>query len=156
MDERTKAKSRAMGMVKAAMDRGDLVRPGNCELCDRHEDDRATETSPSPWKSIIVAHHHQGYSRPLDIWWVCQSCNVVLGDRTDLTKDEARKYIAKQLKYRKERKKYYKIFYTERQRNAKWRSPSVRPGQFDEWLTEQGRADLAAWATTRKPYNCQR
>lgn len=43
----------------------------------------------------IVPHHFRGYDFPLDVWWVCRSCNRRLVNKHDdsLTIEEARKYI---------------------------------------------------------------
>jgi hypothetical protein len=45
----------------------------------------------------ISAHHWAGYDKEnwLNVWWVCQSCNVKLGNRHDgsLSKSEAIEFI---------------------------------------------------------------
>ena len=46
--------------VKAAIRRGDLVNPGKCEECGS---DRA------------VNGHHDDYSKPLSVRWLCQKCH---------------------------------------------------------------------------------
>ena len=46
-----------------------------------------------PWKNTIIAHHWHGYNDPLDVIWVCQSCNVILGGITGFTIEDATKYV---------------------------------------------------------------
>ena len=79
--------SAAHSKVKAAIKRGELIRPENCELCGLHV-----------WQLIdnqIVAHHWRGYEYPLDVWWVCTRCNVRLHGKHDgsLSKHQAQQFI---------------------------------------------------------------
>jgi len=53
-------KVRARYLVKDAVRRGDLVRPGMCSKCNK----------PKP-----VDGHHPDYERPLDVIWLCRSCH---------------------------------------------------------------------------------
>ena len=57
-------KSRAHGIVKAAVERGEIVVPGSCERCG--ETGRRLE-----------AHHHNGYSEEhvKDVVWLCHRCH---------------------------------------------------------------------------------
>jgi hypothetical protein len=78
-----------------AIDCGLLIRPNHCELCGRHAQDRLKPTTSKAGKSIIVAHHWNGYDNPLDVWFICPSCNGKLKGRHDgsLTREEARKFV---------------------------------------------------------------
>lgn len=51
---------KAMGKVGSALTSGKLERPDECELC---------------MKSKKVLAHHDDYSKPLDVIWVCQPCH---------------------------------------------------------------------------------
>ena len=51
---------RARYAVRAAIKRGELVRPTSCEECGR--------------ESFIEAAHGD-YSRPLDVRWLCRTCH---------------------------------------------------------------------------------
>jgi hypothetical protein len=53
----------AQRAVHAAVRAGRLVRPATCERCGC---------------SCRPHAHHEDYSRPLDVMWVCRSCHVVL------------------------------------------------------------------------------
>ena len=57
---RSLRKARARSAVADALERGVLVRPGNCENCHR------------PAK---VHGHHDDYSRPLEVRWLCPKCH---------------------------------------------------------------------------------
>lgn len=58
-------KTRAHTQVNLAKYRGDLVRPGWCENCGR--DDFAD--------SLIG--HHEDYSKPLEVEWLCRACHAL-------------------------------------------------------------------------------
>lgn len=48
--------------VEAALARGSLVRPTSCSACDR---------------TLQRIHaHHDDYSKPLDVRWLCQRCHA--------------------------------------------------------------------------------
>ncbi|MFA4834882.1 MAG: hypothetical protein WC749_02255 [Dehalococcoidia bacterium] len=47
--------------VAVAVKRGELIKPDTCSMCGE--------------KKIIMAHHND-YSKPLDIIWVCQACHM--------------------------------------------------------------------------------
>jgi hypothetical protein len=104
---KTPAGNQATARVTAAVRRGELIRPESCELCGRSKPAISPDIPGTRRKSIIVAHHHKGYDFPLDIWWVCQSCNVILKSKTDLTKQQARTYILQ----RQQRPQYIKSKY---------------------------------------------
>jgi len=88
IDEQKQARTRLMKsahvQVSQAVKAGKLTRPDTCELC-------------SNTKGRIVAHHWNGHQEPLDIWWVCNSCNIKLQGDTfhsgTVTRDEARKHV---------------------------------------------------------------
>lgn len=82
-----KTQSSAMKMVENAIKRGELTRPEQCEICTCRP--RADKVQS------IVAHHWNGYDHPLDIWWICRSCNRILAYKHDgsLNKEQAKKYI---------------------------------------------------------------
>lgn len=78
------------------MKKGELVKPDVCELCGydstRRNDTTYTHSFQNP---RIVAHHWRGYEYPLDVWWICASCNRKLTGRHDgtLSKEQAREII---------------------------------------------------------------
>ena len=80
--------SKARNEVQKAFRRGDLIRPESCQLCG--------DTPEKRKKPLIVAHHWRGYEYPLDVWWICNSCNVTLRFCHDgtLQKEDARLLIA--------------------------------------------------------------
>ena len=51
----------AHAAVARALRKGTLVRPRQCEACGS--------------RGRVVAHHHAGYSRPLSVEWICESCH---------------------------------------------------------------------------------
>jgi len=53
-------KARAGGTVESAIKRGQLARPENCEHCGKH----------GP-----VHAHHDDYSKPLVVRWLCSKCH---------------------------------------------------------------------------------
>lgn len=84
----------ARAKVYQAIQKGALVRPDVCELCgvNAPEHNRLAEF----WEQTrIVAHHWRGYLSPLDIWWICVSCNKKLRGKHDgkLSKDQARHFV---------------------------------------------------------------
>jgi hypothetical protein len=54
------SQSYAHSKVFQAIQRGELTRPENCTLCGNLR--------------VIVAHH-EDYLKPLDVWWLCNSCH---------------------------------------------------------------------------------
>lgn len=101
--------------VSKAIKSGSITRRPDCELCGSHEEDWGASRlrdiakhnkcltdrgiiTPSPSGRIsrwIVAHHWRGYEYPLDIWWICRSCNRKLQHKHDgsLSIEEARRYV---------------------------------------------------------------
>ena len=53
-------KDKARYMISYAVKKGDLIKPKNCEDCGE-------ETS--------LHGHHEDYSKPLDVIWVCPKCH---------------------------------------------------------------------------------
>jgi hypothetical protein len=49
--------------VSNAIRAGRLVKPGNCQACDREASGRALQG------------HHKDYSKPLDVDWLCTKCH---------------------------------------------------------------------------------
>ena len=97
--EHYKSQSSARIAIRRAIENGLLVRPSRCELC---------KSKPTPQKincidgrilnkSGIMAHHYNGYDKPLDVWWVCHSCNSKMrGERFHsgiMTLEDARKNL---------------------------------------------------------------
>lgn len=81
-------RSQAIGLVRSAVENGTLTRPEQCEICNKKPIEQNTRA--------IVAHHHNGYDDPLNVWFVCRSCNGLL-DRHDgsLDKEQAKVYVKK-------------------------------------------------------------
>ena len=48
------------GKVQAALRQGTLQRPARCQDCDRR---------------VPLVAHHDDYSKPLEIRWLCRSCH---------------------------------------------------------------------------------
>jgi hypothetical protein len=63
-----RVKSRARQAVLAAIARGELSRPSNCERC-------GAASNPLLRKPDIEAHHHD-YSKPLEVEWLCVRCHA--------------------------------------------------------------------------------
>jgi len=51
---------RAQHAVARAIDRGDLIRPATCDEC--HKEGK-------------VIGHHEDYSKPLEVQWLCPKCH---------------------------------------------------------------------------------
>ncbi len=66
MDDATKRT--AHRAVRAALARGDLVRPKSCSRCGDEP------LAGSDGRASIQAHHHD-YSKPLEIEWICPTCH---------------------------------------------------------------------------------
>lgn len=49
-----------------ALNRGELIRPENCSICNGKSPSRALDG------------HHPDYSKPLNVVWVCNSCHGAL------------------------------------------------------------------------------
>jgi hypothetical protein len=52
-------------------------------------------SNKNQWNQI-VAHHYNGYKDgdEYNVWFVCHSCNISLGNRTDLTRYQAQRLIS--------------------------------------------------------------
>lgn len=80
-------KSTAVKRVELAIKAGKLTRPDECEICKRKP--KGNGKVPP-----IVAHHWNGYNNPLDIWWICRSCNrFLLVHDGSMNRKQARDYI---------------------------------------------------------------
>jgi hypothetical protein len=53
-------KEKARSKVQTALRNGSLIRPSICEDCK---------------KDVFVEAHHEDYSKPLDIQWLCKDCH---------------------------------------------------------------------------------
>ena len=52
---------RARYLLNLAVRRGDIVKPDNCSCCGRDD--------------LILHGHHEDYSKPLDVTWLCSECH---------------------------------------------------------------------------------
>lgn len=79
--ERRRLAKTAYAAVERAVLTGALVRASSCQLCGAD--------------GQIFAHHWKGYQYPLEVWWVCVSCNSILTvhDGTQ-TIEQAREEVA--------------------------------------------------------------
>lgn len=59
--------ARAHQAVKRAVARGDLTRPDRCEACDAR---------------CVAQAHHDDYTKPLDVDWLCPPCHAVADGKT--------------------------------------------------------------------------
>lgn len=59
---RNRNKKLAYTVYRRALDRGDLVRPAQCEQCGG--------------TSGGVQGHHCDYAKPLDVMWLCRLCHL--------------------------------------------------------------------------------
>ena len=71
-------KNKAMRLVSEAIKNGELTRPEVCELCGDTPLKVINTVSARTIRSGIVAHHHAGYDKPLDVWWICRKCSQKL------------------------------------------------------------------------------
>jgi hypothetical protein len=66
--------------VSKAIRSGELKKSDTCQVCDRDP------SAPDELKIFLgieigqrgkklIGHHWRGYDYPLDVWWVCYSCN---------------------------------------------------------------------------------
>lgn len=51
--------------VRAAVQRGILIKPDHCQRCGVRKQ-----------KRNLAGHHHNGYGNPLDVVWLCQRCHT--------------------------------------------------------------------------------
>jgi hypothetical protein len=92
----------AVRRVERALAKGTLTRATACQLCDRTEPEirsyiEQRRGACKQTRSVIQAHHHNGYDNPLDVWWICTECNGMLWHRHDgsMALAEARDTAAK-------------------------------------------------------------
>ncbi len=67
-----KTRQRANRIVKAAIERGELKRPLICPECGYKVPNNAIK-----WASCFIKAHHDDYSKPLDVRWLCASCHIL-------------------------------------------------------------------------------
>jgi hypothetical protein len=72
---------------------GELEKPEVCELCGVNITTLNQQRSAWMRKSRIVAHHWNGYSSPLDVWWICTMCHWGLPHDGTLDKQTAIKRV---------------------------------------------------------------
>lgn len=83
-----RTQSSAIKLVELAIKSGELVRPDQCETCNKRPTDNKTRS--------IVAHHWNGYDDPLNVWWLCRSCNGILDVHDgSLNLEQAKLYVRK-------------------------------------------------------------
>lgn len=82
-----RTKSSAMKLVQMAIESGELTRPERCEICTSKPAECKTQS--------IVGHHWNGYDDPLNVFWVCRSCNRFLAHKHDgsLNLEQAKLYV---------------------------------------------------------------
>lgn len=66
-----------------------------CEICGTDVSKIKTEVWHKGTRhNKLIAHHWRGYGHPLDVWWVCYSCNRRLsGHDGKMTKQQAIEFI---------------------------------------------------------------
>jgi hypothetical protein len=104
----TETARKAHRKVSNAINGGRLIKSHICELCGF-----VAEYYMQQWKAgrrlkvvnKIVAHHHRGYEgdAAMDIWFICRSCNLSLGDTIGISREEARKIINKKASQKNEK-----------------------------------------------------
>jgi hypothetical protein len=62
-----RVKVRARQLVRNRIFRGKLIKPDRCEEC---------------LQGAVVQSHHDDYSKPLEIKWLCRQCHKEVGART--------------------------------------------------------------------------
>jgi hypothetical protein len=75
--------SRVHNIVRKAIRENKLHRPDRCELCgfspiDEYRGDLSEEGAKDWLLAKHINGHHDDYSRPLDIKWLCKSCHKKL------------------------------------------------------------------------------
>jgi len=77
--------------------RGVLHRPNFCELCgcDMSERNRLRQSFGLNFNAKLHGHHWRGYDYPLEVWWVCPTCNHALAGKHDgsLSKEDAKQLV---------------------------------------------------------------
>ena len=84
--------------VRQAIDKGILIRPDVCELCGVNvvqRNEMLKRFGFEKKRPMTFAHHFNGYDDPLNIWWICPSCNSQLAGKHDgtLSLEEARQIV---------------------------------------------------------------
>ncbi len=59
--QRHPEKRRAHGIISQRVARGKLIKPQNCQMCQVF--------------SLKLEGHHEDYSKPLDVMWLCRTCH---------------------------------------------------------------------------------
>jgi hypothetical protein len=63
-------------IAKKAIKDKKLITPKNCELCGDTEE-IWRKLLPGIRRKFLIPHHWKGYDHPLDVWFVCYSCNAL-------------------------------------------------------------------------------
>lgn len=79
----------AIKLVELAIKSGKMTRPDQCQVCTKKPIDNKVPA--------IVGHHWNGYDDPLNVFWVCRSCNRFLAHKHDgsLNLEQAKTYVRK-------------------------------------------------------------
>lgn len=74
----------ARAITRQAIKDGELTVPDACEVC-------GYSFVLYLRASFLVAHHAYGYHKPLEVWFICRSCNRCLEHRHDgsITREQA-------------------------------------------------------------------
>jgi hypothetical protein len=67
---------RARIMLRTAVAAGKIIKPENCQDCLK------------PFPKAQIQGHHEDYSRPYDVTWLCSKCHGKLGRRNKLIGEE--------------------------------------------------------------------
>lgn len=91
-------KSKSQNAVTRAVKDGVLIRPTVCELCgDAPGKLLIRRYKRNEYRTLIVAHHANGYESPLDVWWICHACNQRMKGYQfhsgRFTREQAREYL---------------------------------------------------------------
>lgn len=77
--------------VREAVRQNKIQHQHVCELCGVDVNLLRRITRDDVRRPRITAHHYKGYTNPLDIWWICASCNRKLKHSDGImTQEEAR------------------------------------------------------------------
>lgn len=69
-------KVRARKALVKAVERGRLIKPPACQGCGK------------PFKKAALHGHHEDYSKPLDVAWLCRGCHQALHKEVSSAKAE--------------------------------------------------------------------
>ncbi len=111
----TKVAKKAHRKVYNAISKGTIVKSHICELCGFVFEYHMEKWNAGRTLKVvngIVAHHHQGYEgkAALNVWFICQSCNVILGNTIGISKEEARKIINEKIEWAAEPPKDWDVY----------------------------------------------